>query len=51
MKKCIVMFVFFVLVLMLAVLAENSDKAISEDTMVMDESNAEMILENKDLRN
>lgn len=45
------MFVFFVLMLMLAVFAENSDKVISEDTMAMDESNAEMVLKNKDLRN
>lgn len=45
------MFVFFVLMLMLAVLAENSDKAISEDTIVMDESIAEMVLKNKDLGN
>lgn len=45
------MFVFFVLMLMLAVLTENSDKVISEDTMAMDESNAEMVLKNKNLSN
>lgn len=45
------MFVFFVLMLMLAVFVESSDEVISEDSMAMDESNAGMVLENKDLRN
>ena len=51
MKKCIVMLGLFVLMLMLAVWAENSDKVILEDTVAMDESNAEIVLKNKELRN
>lgn len=51
MKKCIIMLVFFVLMLMLSVLAENSDKVILEDSVVMDERNVEIVLKNKELRN
>jgi len=39
MKKCIIMFVFFVLMLMLAVFLESSpDKIASPDTMAVDDS-------------
>lgn len=38
MKKCMVMFVFFILMLALAVFVENTSQIASEETRVMDQS-------------
>ena len=46
MKKCIVMFVFFLLMLVFAVSIDDSNEIAPSDTMIVDDSNALKTLRN-----
>ena len=46
MKKCIVMFVFFLLMLVFAVSVEDSNEIAPSDIMIVDDSNALKALRN-----